>query len=304
LLLCRFKVQIAPLLWTVLLVSLCSLWALCSVLGVVLETKRNETKRFQRGKQGILNPKPARCACLKELNRSLKRGRAAHHMAGLLNLVIHVSSALPSRTAPVLAPSDCHEHISVSTCTGTRLKAPSPYDFLPHVPSLRVTSSDIADGEMVARPHLAALIGGQDISPSISWAGAPNGTESFAVTVFDPDAPTTSGFWHWFVFNIPANITELPSNAGAGVGLPAGAKMLSNDNGLAQYSGPNPPPCHGPHRYLFAVHALGTATLGDGELAANASCAVGGFHMFTGGVELARGIIAPVYSNSSERRFR
>ena len=102
---------------------------------------------------------------------------------------------------------------------------PNPYDFLPQVPSFEVTSTDIGHGERLAVPHASGKMGvpgGEDRSPQLSWSGFPAGTRGFAVTVYDPDAPTGSGFWHWAVAGIPASVTELPSGAADG-GLPEGA---------------------------------------------------------------------------------
>lgn len=173
-------------------------------------------------------------------------------------------------------------------------RPPSPYDFLPQLPALAVTSTDVADGETFAMPHVSGLLGagGQDRSPQLSWSGAPEGTKSYAVTCFDPDAPTASGFWHWAVFNIPATVTELPSDAGAagGADLPDGAITLGNDAGLPQYVGAGPPPGHGPHRYFFVVHAVDVEKL---EIPAEASPAFLGFNLFSHA--LARGGVTPTY---------
>ncbi|WP_199429216.1 YbhB/YbcL family Raf kinase inhibitor-like protein [Qaidamihabitans albus] len=175
-------------------------------------------------------------------------------------------------------------------------QAPNPYDSLPPVPSFTLRSNDIAEGETLATPHLSGIFGagGEDRSPHLSWSDFPAETGSFAVTCFDPDAPTGSGFWHWAVFNIPASVTELPSGAGdaSGSGLPEGARTLKTDGGVRQYLGAAPPPGHGPHRYIFAVHALDVDSLDVGE---DATPAFLGFNMF--GHTLARATITALYEN-------
>jgi Raf kinase inhibitor-like YbhB/YbcL family protein len=158
---------------------------------------------------------------------------------------------------------------------------PSPYDFLPQVPDFTVTSSDVSDGEVLPRPHVSGVMGagGEDRSPQLSWSGFPEGTRSFAVTVYDPDAPTASGFWHWAVANIPASVTELPSGAGDNDDptLPEGAVQLRNDGGFAGYVGAAPPAGHGPHRYFVVVHAVDTEAL---DVTADTTPAVLGFNLF------------------------
>ena len=134
-----------------------------------------------------------------------------------------------------------------------------PYAIFPPAPELAVTSTDFSADEVVPAPHWGASMGGEDVSPQLSWSGAPEGTKSFAVTLYDPDAPTGAGFWHWAIYNIPADVTELPRGAGApGGALPAGAVTLPNEMRKRQYNGPTPPPGTGRHRYFFAVHALDT----------------------------------------------
>ncbi|MGA8114749.1 MAG: YbhB/YbcL family Raf kinase inhibitor-like protein [Actinocatenispora sp.] len=142
-----------------------------------------------------------------------------------------------------------------------RPRAPEPYQFLPPVPSLTVTSTDITDGAVLPDDHVLAK---GNVSPQLSWSGAPSGTRGYAVTCFDPDAPTGSGFWHWSAFDIPADVTELARAAGSDdfAGLPAGAKQGRNDFDEQGFGGAAPPAGHGPHRYIFAVHALDVPTLG------------------------------------------
>ena len=117
---------------------------------------------------------------------------------------------------------------------------------------------------------------GDNKSPVLKWSGAPAGTKSFAVTMYDPDAPTGSGWWHWVVVNIPANVTDLPSDAGAvgGANLPAGASNVKVDFGFAGWGGTCPPQGDKPHRYIFTVYALKTEKL---DLPPDATAALAGF---------------------------
>lgn len=108
---------------------------------------------------------------------------------------------------------------------------------------------------------------GENVSPQLSWTNAPEGTKSFAVTVYDPDAPTGSGFWHWLVFNIPADVTELKEGAGSTMPnlLPEGAVQSLTDFGIKGYGGPCPPEGHGYHTYIVTVYALGVEKLNATE---------------------------------------
>jgi Raf kinase inhibitor-like YbhB/YbcL family protein len=117
---------------------------------------------------------------------------------------------------------------------------------------------------------------GENKSPTLTWSGAPKDTKSFAVNVYDPDAPTGSGWWHWYVVNIPATVTELKADAGAvgGANLPKGAMNVKTDFGSAGWGGMCPPEGDKPHRYVFTVHALKTDKL---DLPDGASGALAGF---------------------------
>ena len=157
----------------------------------------------------------------------------------------------------------------------------NPYDALPKLPTFDLTSEDITDGEPLKLEQVSGIMGagGHDISPQLSWSGFPEETKSFAVTVYDPDAPTASGFWHWIVVNIPASTSTLVSGAGdaGGTGLPSTALTVEGDHSHTQYVGAYPPAGHGPHRYFVAVHALDVDTL---DLEADAKGAVVGFNLF------------------------
>jgi Raf kinase inhibitor-like YbhB/YbcL family protein len=116
-----------------------------------------------------------------------------------------------------------------------------------------LTSPDIAEGQHLNNYFVFQGFGceGGNMAPTLEWSGAPKGTESFAVTVYDPDAPTGSGWWHWFAFNIPADITSLPA------GDAINGVQLTNDYGTEGFGGACPPPGK-VHRYQFTVHALST----------------------------------------------
>ncbi len=127
---------------------------------------------------------------------------------------------------------------------------------------------------------------GENLSPELYWENVPAGTKSFAVTMYDPDAPTGSGFWHWVVFDIPANTTELKTGAGniAKGLMPASAIQSNTDFGQAGYGGPCPPPGHGFHEYRITIYALKVDKLG---LDKNATPAFVGFNLFSNTIEKA-----------------
>ncbi|MFH5822694.1 YbhB/YbcL family Raf kinase inhibitor-like protein [Georgenia sp. AZ-5] len=137
--------------------------------------------------------------------------------------------------------------------------AQDPYEKLPAVPSFTLTSTDIAGGRPM--PALHSRDGG-NVSPQLSWSGFPQRTRGFMVSCFDADAPTPSGWWHWTVVDLGADITELEQGAGqSDLMLPGAAFHLRNDDGEHAYTGAYPPRGDREHRYYFAVHALDTETL-------------------------------------------
>jgi Raf kinase inhibitor-like YbhB/YbcL family protein len=165
--------------------------------------------------------------------------------------------------------------------------APDPYALLPAVGSFEVTSTDIVDGQPVPLRHAHTSVGGDNVSPHLSWSGFPAGTKGFAVTVFDPDAPTPCGFWHWLLVNVPASVTELAS----GAANPPGSFGVRNDFGGDAFDGPAPPAGDQVHRYFFVVHALDVEAL---DVSPAVSPAVVCFNLTFH--TLARAVITPTYA--------
>jgi hypothetical protein len=155
--------------------------------------------------------------------------------------------------------------------------------------ALELRSNSFNDGEYLGADHeLSEEYGfggtGGNVSPALAWSGAPKGTKSFAVTCFDPDAPTGCGFWHWVVVNIPPDVSGLPAGAGSGEGLPDGALQVRTDYGAPGYGGPCPPEGDHPHRYVFTVHAVGLDAL---PVNADTSAAVVAFNLHFNTLEKA-----------------
>ncbi|HYD70981.1 YbhB/YbcL family Raf kinase inhibitor-like protein [Azospirillum sp.] len=146
--------------------------------------------------------------------------------------------------------------------------------------AFELSSPDVSDAAPIADRHVLSGFGctGGNVSPALAWKDPPAGTKSFALTVYDPDAPTGSGWWHWVVYNLPASATALPAGAGdpsKGL-LPAGAVQGRTDFGAPGYGGPCPPRGDAPHRYVFTLHALKVETL---PLPADATAAMVGFNL-------------------------
>lgn len=138
----------------------------------------------------------------------------------------------------------------------------------------------IKDGDVLpnAQVYDQGDYGGKNLSPALRWENAPEGTKSFALSVYDPDAPTGSGFWHWYVINIPSHINALPENAGnpEAPSLPAGARQMRNDIAEKGFVGAFPPKGDKPHRYIFTLYALGVDNV---ELPDDATTAFTGFNV-------------------------
>lgn len=160
--------------------------------------------------------------------------------------------------------------------------------------AFRLTSGDVAEGATIKVEQTFSGFGctGANVSPSLSWSGAPAAAKSFALIVHDPDAPTgVGGFTHWIVYNIPASATGLAKGAGSKGGtLPAGTQQATTSFGMPGYGGPCPPAGDKPHRYVFTLYALGTEKV---DLPANATQALAGFTI--NGAKIASATMTALY---------
>ena len=175
------------------------------------------------------------------------------------------------------------------TLAGASLGAHRPFAFT-------LTSTDIKPGAQIgmAQVYSGMGCGGGNQSPALQWSGAPSGTKSFAITMYDPDAPTGSGWWHWLVYNIPANVTSLPTGAGDPKKnlLPAGAMQGNTDFGAPGYGGPCPPKGSKPHHYIVTVFALDVEKL---DVPPTVTAAVVGFNLNAHKLETA--VLTAIYSH-------
>ncbi len=148
---------------------------------------------------------------------------------------------------------------------------------------MAIKSNDVANGKTLKQEQVFNGFGcsGANISPQISWSGAPKDTKSFALTVYDPDAPTGSGWWHWVVFNIPKETNQLPLNYGSNT-TNDGATQSRTDFGTYGFGGACPPQGDKPHRYIFTIHALKTDKI---PLDKDASAAMVGFMLNANTIE-------------------
>ncbi|HEX3550549.1 MAG TPA: YbhB/YbcL family Raf kinase inhibitor-like protein [Candidatus Elarobacter sp.] len=198
-------------------------------------------------------------------------------------------TALAAATALAAGVAGCNNNNATPTTTQggyteTQVRAP----LTGSVPALTVTSSAFSNGGAIPTNEGQNGCGGTNVSPDLTWSGAPAATKSFVITEFDPDAPTGSGFWHWVLYNIPPTTTSIA--AGAGTNPPSGTSGLT-DYGSLGYGGPCPPVGDGPHHYHFTVSALDTMLSG---MPANSTGAYVVFNM--GGHVLAQGTYLGTYA--------
>ena len=148
---------------------------------------------------------------------------------------------------------------------------------LPDVPTFSLTSPAFEDHGALPTAARGAAAGGEDRSPALEWSGAPEGTQSYVLTVFDPDAPSGSGFWHWALTDIPADVTSLAAGAGTDDALlPTGSVRHRNEYGTNVFIGAAPPAGTGLHRYTYTLSALSVLTL---EVASDVTPAIIGLRL-------------------------
>jgi len=159
--------------------------------------------------------------------------------------------------------------------------------------TMKLSSPSVTDGQSLAKAQVFNSWGctGENISPALTWSDIPAGTKSFAVIMYDPDAPTGSGWWHWMMLNIPADVTSLPAGAGNkdNKNMPAGAMQVTNDFGYKGFGGACPPADAKPHNYTITVYALNVEKL---DIPANALPALGGYNIHQHAIGEAK-LIAP-----------
>jgi len=160
---------------------------------------------------------------------------------------------------------------AVAAATGLLLAATSAGAF-------DLKSADVAEGSTLTKAQVFSGFGctGDNVSPALQWSGAPEGTKSFALTVYDPDAPTGSGWWHWVVYDLPASTASLPRGVGKSAKLPEGAHQGRNDFGTADFGGACPPVGDKAHHYIFTIYALKIEKLG---VPADATAALIGYNI-------------------------
>ncbi|MFD2173231.1 YbhB/YbcL family Raf kinase inhibitor-like protein [Rhodobacter lacus] len=156
--------------------------------------------------------------------------------------------------------------------TSPALAALLAFSAIPACAEMVLTSPDISEGTAMGEEFVFDGFGctGPNLSPALAWSGAPEGTKSYILTVYDPDAPTGSGFWHWSLFDLPATTSALPRGIGKEATLPEGAMAARNDYSQNGWGGPCPPQGDKPHRYIFTIYAMPQDKLGIDETASGA----------------------------------
>lgn len=170
--------------------------------------------------------------------------------------------------------------LAITAPLGAQARSGAPQAAQTAQPAFKLTSKEVAANATIGAPQVFNGMGctGQNTSPGLSWTGVPTGTKSFALTVYDPDAPTGSGWWHWVVYNIPATAKSLAAGAGDPKKnlLPAGAVQGNTDFGAPGYGGPCPPAGDKPHHYIFTLYALKVDKM---DIPASATAAYVGFNI-------------------------